>query len=177
MPTKHDTRTISDDKNVGFSLMELMIVLAIIAILMTLAMPDLTHKHAREDVNETLEKFDRFKSNIEVFYVLQGRFPEDHIEASMPASDKLIGNNFTGATVEKGAIHIYFGNKATAVLRDKVLSLRPLYVPDSPRSPISWACGYDQAPQGMEASATNLTDVAIIDLPLNCRNRTPTASR
>ena len=89
--------------------------------------------------------------------------------AGLPASNLLIGNRITGVVIEAGAIHITMGNKIAAPLRGKTLSFRPAVVTGSPKSPISWLCGYDKPVDGMEAVGINKTDLENKFLPAACR--------
>ncbi len=71
--------------------------------------------------------------------------------------------------VDSGAIHVSLGNKASNPLQGKVLTFRPAVVTGSPKSPISWLCGFDEPVEGMQAVGENKTDLDKVFLPAACR--------
>jgi type IV pilus assembly protein PilA len=156
-------------KNLGFTLIEVLIVLSIIAILLTLAMPSSNNRIMRIRVAESMELIDIYKPNIEQFYYANNTFPLDNKTAGIPEPSKIIGNYITGVIVDQGALHIVLGNKIFSNLVGKRVTIRPIYVDDSPNSPVSWICGYDEAPQEMVAAGPNHTDLKLEFLPLKCR--------
>ena len=156
-------------KSLGFTLIEILIVLSIIAILLTLAMPNSNNRIMRMRVAESMELIDIYKPNIEQFYYANNAFPLDNKTAGIPEPSKIIGNYFTGVILEQGALHIVLGNKIYSDLVGKKITIRPIYVDDSPNSPVSWICGYDEAPKEMVAAGPNLTDLKLEFLPIKCR--------
>ncbi len=74
-----------------------------------------------------------------------------------------------GLEVIDGGIHIRFGHYVHQAIDGQILSVRPLYVPDSPLSPISWGCGYRAPPPGMAGQGEDLTDIDARLLPVTCR--------
>ena len=164
--TKND-RTMQNCK--AFTLIEMMIVLAIIAILALLALPDSSSAIKQAQVQESLKLIERYKSDIATYYQSTETFPLDNDQLGIPEPKKLIGNYVSEIEIEKGAVHLLFGTKAHQQLAEKQLSVRPVFVPSSSQSPISWVCGYDVVPSGMLASGVDKTDIEPIDLPLLCR--------
>lgn len=152
----------------GFTLLEMMAVLAIMAILLLMALPSFEVKHSREQVNESLELIQPLKDSVRLFYLAEHKFPRTNLEAGIPKAEFLIGNYIQAIVLENGAFHITFGNKVHAKLKHKILSVRPMVVKDSPESPISWVCGNDGVPVGMIAVGINKTDVLSNHLPINC---------
>jgi type IV pilus assembly protein PilA len=153
----------------GFSLLELMVVLAVIALLSMMAVPSYVSSTAKDQVNESLGLVTNLKVPVELFYRLSGKFPANNVEASIPAADKLLGNYVQAIVLENGAFHLAFGNKAVPALQGKVLTVRMLFVQDSPVSPVSWVCGYSLIPHGMSAAGENRTTVSQALLPPSCR--------
>lgn len=149
--------------------MELMIALLIIGILLSFAVPSIAPTAIRNNIVESADLIAPFKQNIALYYSLHGKFPANNAEAGMPEADKIIGNFLVGAEVEDGAIHLHLGNKIQKPVQNTTLSLRPIYVEGSPKSPISWVCGNDEIPAGMTAAGPNNTDIVDKYLPLNCR--------
>jgi type IV pilus assembly protein PilA len=152
----------------GFTLLELMVVLAVMAILAMIALPSLTPKYTRAQINESLDLLKNLKESINVFYLAEKKFPRNNAEAGIPKPEFLLGNYVERIDFDTGAFHIIFGNKVTGVLKNRVLTVRPMVVAESPESPISWVCGNSSVPTGMMAVGQNKTDIDNIYLPLNC---------
>lgn len=157
-------------KPFGFTLMELMVVVAIIAILATLTMPSLIAKRQRGEVAEAVRMAKTIRGEVTEYYEKYHTFPSDNDEAGLPAPEQLIGNKVTGIEVEDGAIHIMLGNKAVKPLQGKTVSMRPAVVVGSPASPISWLCGADEPVEGMKAVGEDKTDINDSFVPVNCGN-------
>jgi type IV pilus assembly protein PilA len=95
--------------------------------------------------------------------------PADNEAAGLPAPDKIVSNYVSSVSVQGGAIHIVFGNRASSVLKGKVLSLRPAVVEDARVVPVTWVCGNAAAPDKMTVKGTNKTDLPNLLLPVKCR--------
>lgn len=149
--------------------MEMMVVLAIFCILAVFALPIPQDNVSRKQIAESVELIEGYKKTIELFYQGNLKFPSDNEEAKIPKANQLIGNFVTRIELKDGAFHLYLGNKIHTSLKDKILSIRPIIVKDSPASPISWICGYSVTPDGMMATGDNLTNVDRKFLPLGCR--------
>lgn len=155
-------------KNAGFTLIELMVVVAIVSILATIAIPSYIDQHQRSDIAKVLRKTKNIRSKITYYYSTNIKFPSGNSEAGLPEPELLIGNKITRMEVENGVIHITLGNKVSSPLVGKVLSLRPAVVTGSPVSPISWLCGPDEPVPGMEAVGKDKTDISRGLIPSSC---------
>jgi type IV pilus assembly protein PilA len=153
----------------GFTLIELMIVVAIIGILAAIAIPSYSDYTIRAQVAEAIMIVDEVKPSIRDYYKDRGAFPEDNAMAGVPASEHLIGQYVSGIEVEDGAMHVEFGNKAHSRLSGAILTVRPIYVTANPTSPISWNCGLSSPPDGMSAAGDDRTNVLAQFLPSSCR--------
>ncbi len=156
-------------KKTGFTLIELMIVVAIIGILASIAIPAYQDYTIRAQVVESFTITNELKLSIRDYYKVSGRFPSNNAEAGVPAVEHLIGNFVTGVEVVDGAMHVEFGNYVNAQLAGETITIRPLFVTDSPTSPISWVCGYREPPGGMSAAGEDRTTLDTKHMPSACR--------
>jgi len=156
-------------RHAGFTLLELMAVLGIIAILLLMAIPSYQSKIVREQLLEALPLADIAKGPIAASWALTHAFPADNAAAGLPPEDKIVSNLVSGLAVQDGAIHLSFGNRANGQLKGKVLSLRPAVVSDAPIVPVAWVCGNAPVPAQMTAKGENRTSVAAEYLPYQCR--------
>ena len=154
----------------GFSLIEIMVVIAILAILATLALPSQSGAITQRKVLETYKLVFPYTENIETYFKSHsGEFPNNNEEASLPEPNKILGNYLEKMEVREGVMHLYFGQKMPEAFHGKILSIRPVFVQDSPTSPMSWICGMNDVPAGMTGAGINLTDLDTMFLPGRCR--------
>lgn len=153
----------------AFTLIELLVVLTIVALLAMVAIPRQYADASREQVQESLQMLTGLKKNVEAFHAVTGRLPERAEDADLPPAEKIIGNYVSAISLQNGAFHIHFGNKATQVLQGKILSVRAALVADSPQTPLAWVCGYAAVPAGMAVAAADRSTVGVISLPVECR--------
>lgn len=154
----------------GFTLIELMIVIAIIGMLSVMAMPTYHNYVIRTQISEALELGQSAKSMIVEYYSQQQQFPAHNAAAQLPEPKQFIGNYVKSVEIEQGAIHVYLGNRINTLVADKVLSLRPAYVEGSPLTPIAWLCGQAEPVDGMKAQGENKTTIPPAYLPPSCRS-------
>ena len=156
-------------RHAGFTLMEMLIVIAVLAILALVALPNFTDKIVRDQVGEALTLAAIAKPPIEAAWRLGQPLPADNAAAGLPAAEKIENNVVSAVAVQDGAIQIRFGNRAHDKLRGKTLSLRPAVVDDAVVVPVTWLCGMAPAPGKMTAKGSNRTDIPAALLPLRCR--------
>ena len=144
-------------------------VVSIVAILALMALPSYQDKLVRDQVAEALAVADIAKAPVAAAWSAKQSFPADNAAAGLPPKEKIVGNLVSSVSLEGGAIHLVFGNRANGVLKGKVLSLRPAVVEDSPIVPIAWVCGFAPVPGNMTVKGTNRTDVAARYVPFRCR--------
>jgi type IV pilus assembly protein PilA len=152
----------------GFTLVELMIVIAIIGIMATLAMPSFQDRIIKAQIREGLEIIAPVKKAEAEYYEKYGRLPADNAGLGLPDPDKFVGNYVRRVEVEDGAIHMTFGNRVNRNASGKILTLRPAIVKDAPIVPIAWVCAKAKPPEGMSVSGTDATSLPNHFLPLDC---------
>jgi type IV pilus assembly protein PilA len=158
----------SKTRHHGFTLIELMVVVAIIAVLALMAVPSMQGKYIRENIAEAMPLAKIAKDPVAAAWAATKTMPDDNTSAGLPAPDKMVNNVVKSVTVEGGAIHIVFGNRVNGALRGKTLTLRPAVVEDAPIVPVAWVCGHAKAPDKMTTLGTDKTDIPTAHLPVNC---------
>lgn len=155
----------------GFTLIEVLIVMSIIAILALMTIPTFQERRVREQVVEGAKLADVAKGPIATSWASARRLPRDNAEAGLPVAEKIVGTLVQSVTVEDGAIHVRYGNDVHPALRGRTLTLRPAVVEDAPVVPVAWVCAQGRPPEQMAAHGPDRTDIEARYLPLNCRSR------
>ncbi|EMT4393561.1 pilin, partial [Neisseria gonorrhoeae] len=88
----------------GFTLIELMIVIAIVGILAAVALPAYQDYTARAQVSEAILLAEGQKSAVTEYYLNHGKWPEDNDSAGVASASKIIGKYVQSVTVEKGVV-------------------------------------------------------------------------
>jgi type IV pilus assembly protein PilA len=122
----------------GFTLIELMIVVAIIAILSAIAIPAYQDYVVRTQAAEGLVVATEAKTAIWEYFHNKGRFPTTNASAGLPPAASLNGKYVSSVNLEgNGLIVIAYGQADTnSQLREGKLQLSPI---DNAGS-IGWTC-------------------------------------
>ncbi len=153
----------------GFTLMEMMVVIAIIGILALIAAPGYLDQMIRKQIIDAVPLADIAKTPIAAAWAVAQSFPRDNAGAGLPAAGKIVNNFISSVSVRDGAIHVVFGNSANSAIKGKILSIRPAVVEDAPIVPVAWVCGNAAGPGKMTIKGENRTNIPAAYLPLNCR--------
>ncbi len=154
----------------GFTLIEVMIVISIITILTTMALPSYQDRIIRTQINEGLRLSEFVQANIQEYYRLHAAFPEDNHAAGLPEAEKIIGRYVEMIRVKGGVIHITFGNNVNRNILGQEVCIRPAVVEGEPMVPIAWIRAYETVPAGMTVAGENTTTVLRHLLPVACRS-------
>src|SRR5579864_7026367 len=163
----------------GFTLIELMIVVAIIGILAAIAIPAYQNYTIRAQVTEGLNLADGWKTSVSEFYAQNGTFPASVTNAAASASNTVMyavgastGKYVSGIGVVKGAITVTYSNTSPQVankaLNGLTLALTPYL---SGNNDIVWVCGAATAPTSATldpSAAAGTTNVPTQYLPGAC---------
>lgn len=155
------------DRQRGFTLIELMIVVAIIGILATVAIQAYQDYTIRSQVTEGLNLATPLKTSATEYYQDRGTWPAT--TAAMGITDSITGKYVASVAVLNGAINVTYGQQANSFINGKVLSLRP--APNS-NGDIAWVCGTRADPTGhtaVGANATTLVGALAKYVPSNCK--------
>ncbi len=125
-------RLNKDVKQQGFTLIELMIVVAIIGILSAVAIPAYQDYTKRAHVSEGLNLASGVKAAISEYYATEGKWPANNDAAGLAAS--LTGNAVTSVVVANNVITITYNQK---VSNGATLQLTA----SATSGAITWACG------------------------------------
>ena len=117
----------------GFTLIELMIVVAIIGILAAVALPAYQDYTKRTHVAEGLTLAGGAKASVTEFFSSQGKFPANNGSAGLAAKADIKGNAVTSVEVTNGKITITYNDK---VENGKTLELSP----SSGAGGVQWSC-------------------------------------
>lgn len=153
----------------GFTLLELMAVVAIVAILALMSLPGFVDTIIRNQILEALPLADIARKPTDAAWTATQNLPKDNAAIGLPPPERVVSNLVSAMTVQDGVIHITFGNRANALIRGKVLTLRPAVVDDAPVVPVAWVCGYAPSPGNMTVLGENRTTVPQRYLPWKCR--------
>lgn len=138
-------------KQQGFTLIELMIVIAILGILAAIAIPAYQDYITRARVAEGIQMAASAKTSVAEFWSSQNAFPTTNAQAGLPAN--IQGTFVQGITVGAGGLITITYNAASGAGAGTTIELQPAIGNGS----ITWTCG-----QGGTSVPQNFR-------PANCR--------
>ncbi|HFB1880475.1 TPA: pilin, partial [Neisseria gonorrhoeae] len=122
----------------GFTLIELMIVIAIVGILAAVALPAYQDYTARAQVSEAILLAEGQKSAVTEYYLNNGIWPENNGDAGVASSSSIKGKYVKEVKVAKGVVTAQMASSnVNKEIKDKRLSLWARRQDGS----VKWFCG------------------------------------
>ena len=155
----------------GFTLIELMIVVAIIGILAAIAIPAYQDYVIRSQVSEGLAMAGASKAAVAEFYANRGDWPASNNIAGVGAASTVRGKYVDRIAINDGGITVQFGGDSNGKIRSQRLGLTP---GASANGDVVWRCGRSAFATGAVASDTatpgsTTSGLANKYLPTSCR--------
>jgi len=150
----------------GFTLIELMIVVAIIGILAAIALPAYQDYTIRAQVSEGPTLAEGVKLAVAEFYANNGSWPAN--QAAIGYTNTVSGSYTTSIANAAGVVAItYGGTKAHNNINGMVLTL---VAGVNDNGDIAWQCGANtNLPTGFTMAGADATTVNVKYLPSSCR--------
>ncbi|ENW3092243.1 pilin [Neisseria gonorrhoeae] len=152
----------------GFTLIELMIVIAIVGILAAVALPAYQDYTARAQVSEAILLAEGQKSAVTEYYLNNGEWPENNTSAGVANPTEIKGKYVQSVTVTNGVVTAQM--KPSGVnneIKDKKLSLWAKRQDGS----VKWFCGQPVTRgAGNAGKADGTKKIETKHLPSTCRD-------
>ena len=141
----------------GFTLIELMIVVAIVGILAAVAIPAYQDYTIRAQVSEGLSLASAAKAAVVESYGSNGAWPANNTAAGVGTSTDIKGKYVTEVTVAANVVTVTFGGSANSAISTKTLLFTAGL---SANGDVAWQCGSKGMPTGITATGTGVTAFA-----------------
>ncbi|EOG1006606.1 pilin [Neisseria gonorrhoeae] len=149
----------------GFTLIELMIVIAIVGILAAVALPAYQDYTARAQVSEAILLAEGQKSAVTEYYLNHGIWPANNGDAGVASSSSIKGKYVKEVEVKNGVVTAQMASSnVNKEIKDKKLSLWAKRQDGS----VKWFCG--QPVKRGDDAVTDANKIETKHLPSTCRD-------
>ncbi|EOG0637596.1 pilin [Neisseria gonorrhoeae] len=153
----------------GFTLIELMIVIAIVGILAAVALPAYQDYTARAQVSEAILLAEGQKSAVTEYYLNHGKWPANNGDAGVASSSSIKGKYVKEVEVKNGVVTAQMASSnVNKEIKDKKLSLWAKRQDGS----VKWFCG--QPVKRGDDAVTDANKIETKHLPSTCRDTSMT---
>ena len=136
----------------GFTLIELMIVVAIIGILAAIAVPAYQNYVLRTQVTDGISLLGIAKTPVSEAFLNTGQAPVDRVASGLSANPgDTQGKYVSGIDVVNGVIVVTFGNEASGIIQGLTVTMTPYEAADLS---VVWRCGNAPVPAGLSTMGT-----------------------
>ena len=120
----------------GFTLIELMVVIAVIGIFSVLALAAYQDYQVRSQVSEAMSLASGLKADIGEYHTENGYFPGNNNDAGAPDPDEIKGKYVTTVAIVNGVIRVTLGRDINLKVFGETVELSPSFTGGS----FAWNC-------------------------------------